>query len=190
METLYFPTEVWEQRALSKRERQKRYRTTGAAANLVKVETLIPADGRAEILALAARLRKRARRAAGRPNLPVDVPAVLRRIADLCAAQPRRYAAKPDVDNLVATSVNVPFPIRIDAKTLARALQSEEIPGPYHAHLERFLGETPLALLLRFCDRHDISASKLRHFIGKHRSRLALHRPELEEHLNALVSNS
>lgn len=175
---------------MSKRERQQRYRTTGAAANLVKVETLVPREGRAEILRLAARLRKRVRRTVAASNQPLDVAAVLRRIADLCAVQPRRYAARPDVDNLVATSVNVPFPIRIDAKTLAKVLRSERIPAAYRAHLERFLGETPLALLLRFCDRHGISARKLRDFIGRHRSRLALHRPELEEHLNALVPGS
>lgn len=174
---------------MSKKERQKRYRTTGAGASLVKVETLVPPEGRAEILRLAARLRKRVRRSAA-ADRQVDVPAILHRIAELCATQPRRYAARPDVDHIIATSVNVPFPIRIDAKTLADALQSEDIPARYSAHLERFLGETPIGLLLRFCDRHDISANKLRHFIGKHRARLALHRPELEEHLNAAASNT
>lgn len=175
---------------MSKQERQRRYRTTGAASNLVKVETLVPSEGRAQILRLAGQLRKRARRPVKASSAPLDVHAVLRKIAELCALQPRRYAAKPDVDHLVATSVNVPFPVRIDAEALANALQSETIPAGYHPHLERFLGETPLALLLRFCDRHDISPGKLRHFIGKHRSRLALRRPELEEHLNALVSSS
>jgi hypothetical protein len=168
---------------LSNKDRQKRYRTTGAAAALVKVETLVPPEGRAEILNLAARLRKRARR-------QVNVPTVLHRIAELCATQPRRYAARPDVDHIVTTSVNVPFPIRIDAQTLADTLQSENIPAGYHAHVERFLGETPIRLLLRFCDRHDISANRLRHFISKYRTRLALHRPELDEHLNALVSHT
>jgi hypothetical protein len=177
------------ERTLSKRERQKRYRTTGAAANLIKVETLVPPKGRAEILRLAARLRKRARRTFVAAS-PIDVPTVLRRIGELCAVQPRQYATKPDIDNLVATSVNVPFSHRIDANTLADALQSESIPEPYQGHLERFLGETPLSLLLRFCDRHGISAGKLRSFIDKHRGRLALHRPDLDEHLNALLPNS
>lgn len=175
---------------MSKRERQNRYRTTGAASRLVKVETLVPPEGRAEILKLAAKLRKRARRTSVTSGQPLDVPGILRRIGDLCALQPRRYTSRPDVDNLVATSVNVPFPIGIDAEALADALRTEEIPGPYYPHLERFLGETSLPLLLRFCDCHDISAGKLRDFIGKHRSRLALHRPELEEHLNALVPHS
>jgi hypothetical protein len=174
---------------LSNKDRQKRYRTTGAAATLVKVETLVPPEGRAEILNLAARLRKRARRSAAQDR-QVDVPAVLHRIAELCATQPRQYAARPDVDQIVATSVNVPFPIRIDAQTLAGTLQSENIPAGYHAHIERFLGETPIRLLLRFCDRHDISANRLRHFISKYRTRLALHRPDLDEHLDALVSHT
>lgn len=51
---------------LSKRERQKRYLTTGAAAGLIKVETLVPPEGRGEILRVAARLRKRGRREAAR----------------------------------------------------------------------------------------------------------------------------
>jgi hypothetical protein len=179
-----------EKGALSKRERQNRYRTTGAAANLIKVETLVPRDGRGEILRVAARLRKRARRGARAVDQPIDVAAVLRRIGKLCAVKPRRYATTPDVDNLVVTSVNVPFPHRIYAKTLVDALQSKRIPDLYVGHLERFLGETPLALLLRFCDRHGIGASELRSFIDKHRSRLALHRADLDEHLNALVSHS
>jgi hypothetical protein len=173
---------------MSKKDRQQRYRTTGAAASLIKVETLVPPEGRAEILRLAARLRKRVRRSPA-TRRKIDVSAVLRRISQLCAVQPRRYGARPDVDHIVATSVNVPFPIRIDAKALADALQSDVIPTPYAAHLERFLGETPIGLLLRFCDRHDISADRLRHFVDNHRTRLALHRPELEEHLNALVPN-
>ncbi len=175
---------------MGRSERQRRYRTTGAAANLVKVETLVPPEGRDEILRLAARLRKRARRSAAPSSSAVDVPAILLTIAELCAEQPRRYAARPDVDHLVATSVNVPFPRRIDAATLAEALRSETIPDVYQAHLERFLGETPLALLLRFCDRHGITAGKLRNFVDGHRSRLALHRPELDAHLDALVSHS
>lgn len=173
---------------MSKIDRQKRYRTTGAAADLVKVETLVPPEGRAEILKLASRLRKRARRQAAH-ELQIDVSAVLGRVAELCVSQPRRYATRPDVDHIVTTSVNVPFPVRIDAQTLADALKSGDIPERYDAHVERFLGETPIGLLLRFCDRHDISAGKLRNFVETHRTRLALHRPTLEEHLNALVPN-
>jgi hypothetical protein len=173
---------------VSKLERQKRYRTTGAAAKLVKVETLVPPEGRDEILKLAARLRKRARRKTA-PLSKLDAQEIVRRISELNALQPRRYAAQPNVDTLVATSVNVPFPIRIKAEKLAETLRSEEIPIQYRPHLERFLGETPQALLLRFCDRHGISADKLRSFVGKHRSLLGLHRPALDEHLDALVPN-
>lgn len=179
-----------EKSILSKRERQKRYRTTGAAANLIKVETLVPPEGRAEILRLAARLRRRARCTVAAAGPPFDVAAVLRRISELSAAQPRQYATKPDIDNLVITSVNVPFSHRIDAETLVSALQTGKIPESYQGHLERFLGETPLALLLRFCDRHRITAKELRGFIDKHRGRLALHRADLDEHLNALVPHS
>ncbi len=188
METLY--SDGTGDVPVTKGERQKRYRTTGAGAHLIKVETLVPAEGRGEILKLAAKLRKRARRTPVPSSQSLDIPEILQRVGDLCALQPRRYTSPPDVDNLVATSVNVPFPVRIDAETLADALRTEEIPGLYYPHLERFLGETSLPVLLRFCDRHDISAGKLRDFIGKHRSRLALHRPELEEHLNALVPHS
>lgn len=175
---------------MSKRERQKRYRTTGAGANLVKVETLVPPDGRAEILRLAARLRKRVRREGGTPKRPLDVEAVLKRVRELCAAQPRRYGLKSDIDNLITTSVNVPFSNRIDAKTLADALQREQIPEGYGGHLERLLGETPLNPLLRFCDQHGITPEEVRRFVRKHRDRLALHRPDLDEHLDALLPNS
>jgi len=172
---------------LSKRERQKRYRTTGAAANLVKVETLVPPEGRAEILKLAAKWRKRARRTSQKSGGRLDVSAILRRLHELCAEQPRRYAVKPDIDKIVTTSVNVPFPHPINSGLLADALLAERIPEGYRGHFERFLGETPLTLLLRFCDHHGITAGKLQSFVQKYRHDLALHRLELDEHLNALV---
>ena len=43
-------------------ERIRRYRTTGAAADLVRVEVLVPADGRERVLSLAQRLRDEHRR--------------------------------------------------------------------------------------------------------------------------------
>lgn len=48
---------------MSVRERIRRYRTTGAAADLVRVEILVPADGRERVLALARELREEHRRA-------------------------------------------------------------------------------------------------------------------------------
>jgi hypothetical protein len=174
---------------VSKQERQKRYRTVGAAANLVKVETLVPPEGRDDILRLAARLRRRARRQAARSSR-LDVSAILHRIAELNELQRRRYSVQPSTDNLVVTSVNVPFPVHINAESLAEALQSGDIPVQYRPHLERFIGEIPQVLLLRFSDRHSISAEKLRSFVAKNRSLLGLNRPELEEHLDALVPNS
>lgn len=172
---------------MTKRDRQKRYRTTGAAAKLVKVETLVPPDAREEILHLAARLRRRFRqRGAAETSRPLDVVAIIGRIRDLCALQPRRYAAAADIDRVTEVSVNVPFPNRIDAKTIAHALRDDAIPDGYRGHLERFLGETPLNSILRFCDHHGVTALKLAEFVGKHREDLALHRPDLEEHLHAL----
>ena len=88
------------------------------------------------------------------------------------------------------TSVNVPFPVHIDAESLAAALQYGAIPVQYRPHLERFIGEIPLVLLLRFCDRHGFLADKLRSFVAQHHSLLGLNRPELDEHLDALVPHS
>jgi hypothetical protein len=172
---------------MSKQDRQRRYRTTGAAAELVKVETLVPAEGREEVLRLAARLRRRFRR--GRTveaARPLDVDAIIGKLRELCTLQPRRYAGASDIDRVTEVSVNVPFPRRIDAETIARALMDDAIPDGYCGHLERFLGETPLNSILRFCDRHGIAASRLAGFVAKHREDLALHRPDLEEHLYAV----
>ena len=44
------------------RERIRRYRTTGAGAGLARVEVLVPAAARDEVLALARRLRREFRR--------------------------------------------------------------------------------------------------------------------------------
>lgn len=171
---------------MAARERQRRYLTTGAAAGLVKVETLVPPEARAEILRLAARLRKRARRPVTTPDLAFDVGRILERVRELCAVQPRRYAGQVDVDNVVTTSVNVPFPVAISAQALVDALRSGQIPTGYGGHLERFIGETPLFLLLRFCDRHGIAADTIHSFVTQHRHRLSINRPDLDTHLDAL----
>ena len=47
---------------MSKSQRQERYMTTGGAADLVKVETLVPTAYRARILELAADMREEHRR--------------------------------------------------------------------------------------------------------------------------------
>ena len=169
---------------MAKQDRQRRYKTTGAAADLIKVETLVPPEGREQILRLAARLRAEHRRA--RP----DVGKVLAKVRALCARQPRRYTLPEDVDTVVVTSVNVPFPKLIDAATLADAIRTSDIPQSYAGHLERFFGETPLNQLLRFCDRHAIGAPVLAGFVRSNRAKLALRRPDLEEHLDALVPGS
>ena len=172
---------------MARRDRQQRYKTTGAAADLVKVETLVPQDGRDQILNLASRLRDehRSRTQAIRPA--VDVGAVVARVRELCARQPRRYTLPADIDHLVVTSINVPFPELIDAGMLADAIRDDDVPPGYVGHLERFLGEAPLAHILRFCDRHDIKAPTLARYVRDHRSKLVLRRPDLEAHLDALV---
>ncbi len=45
------------------RERIQRYKTEGAAVGLARVEVLVPPEGRGQVLALAARLRKQHRHA-------------------------------------------------------------------------------------------------------------------------------
>lgn len=171
----------------SKQERQKRYRHVGAAAGLVKVETLVPPDGREQVLKLAAELRERHRH---RVLDPTDVDAIVGRVRQACVHQPRRYAPRADVDALVVTSVNVPFGRTIDAETLADSIRRDQVPAQYAGHFERFLGELPIAEVLRFGDRHGIDAPVLAKFVRHHREQLGLHRPELEDHLNALVPGS
>jgi len=166
---------------MAKRDRQRRYKLAGGAAGLVKVETLVPPEGRARILKLAAELRAQHRR--GR----VDVAAMVARVRTACKPLPRRYASPTDIDNLVVTGVNVPFPKPIDARTLAGAIRKGAVPPGYAGHFERFLGETPLVDILRFCDRHRIGAAALAEFVRGNRARLALRRPDLEEHLDAAV---
>lgn len=166
---------------MAKRDRQERYKRAGGAAGLVKVETLVPPEGRERILKLAAELRAEYRR--GR----VDVASVVSKVRKACKTLPRRYASQADIDTLVVTGINVPFPRSIDATKLADAIRKGAVPSGFAGHFERFLGETPLVDILRFCDRHDIQASELANFVRGNRSRLALSRPELEEHLDALV---
>lgn len=166
---------------MSKSQRQERYKTTGGAADLVKVETLVPAACRSQVLALAAKLREEHR------QRKAEVNAVVAKVRAACVSQPRRFAKPVNVDRIVVTSVNVPFPKSIDAETLAQSIKANTLPVGYHGHLERFLGEVSLTDILRFCDRHDIKANTLARYVRTNRRELALRRPDLEEHLNALV---
>lgn len=179
---------------MSKIERQKRYRTTGGAAEFVKVETLVPADGREQILRLAATLRashrRRFRPAPTAPHGKAQASMIVQALAafkEACSLQPRQYGEPADADNIVVPSVNVPFSHRIDAGGLADALKQNSVPKNFAGHLARFLGELPLPDILRFCDRHRISPPTLAGFVRAHRRDLGLHRPELEAHLDELV---
>ncbi len=169
---------------MAKRDRQRRYREIGAAADLVSVETLVPSWGREQILALAARLRRVQR------ERKANVEKVVARVRQLSEAQPRRYSVPIDIDRVVVTSVNVPFPRPIDAQALAGSIKANKIPEGYAGHFERFFGELALPNILRFSHRHGITAGDLALFVRKNGAKLALRRPDLEEHLNALVPNS
>ena len=172
--------------AMAKRTRQQRYLNEGAGAGLVRVETLVPRDGRDAILRLASRLRREARRRDRGPNTGIDVEAVLAKVRALCPPASRRVISASDPDHLVLTSVNVPFANRIDSEDLAEAIRTGRIPPGYRGHIERFLGETPLNRLLAFFDRHHIDTSMVAKFVREHGKGLALHRPDLQEHLRVL----
>ncbi len=161
-------------------ERQERYKTMGGAADLVKVETLVPPAYRERLLSLAKAFRDEHR------ENKDEAAAIAARVKAASAKLPKRFGLPPDVDRIITTSVNVPFPKDIDAATLAQGLSSNTLPKGYAGHFERFLGELPLTDILRFCDVHDITAQTLARFIKKHGARLALHRPDLDEHLDAL----
>ena len=55
---------------MSVQERIKRYKSTGGAAGLVRVEVLVPSEDRAHILAMAAELRARHRALEPAPKAP------------------------------------------------------------------------------------------------------------------------
>jgi hypothetical protein len=169
---------------MARRERQIRYKTTGGAADLVKVEVLVPPENRGEILALARTCRDEHRRKHGQR---IDAEDVVRRVADACEDQPRRYTQRSDIDKVVVTSVNVPFPVKIDASALAAALKGGAVPRQYAGHIARLLEEVPVGDILRFCDRHGISATEIARVMRK---QTGLRRPELQEHLDALVPHS
>lgn len=166
---------------MSKTARQRRYKTSGGASDLVKVEALVPPAYRERLLDLAKSFREEHRQRKD------AVAAVISRVRQACAGQPRRYAPPVDIDRIVTTSVNVPFPNSIEATVLARGLASNTIPKGFAGHYERFLGELPLTQILRFCDRHEVKAPVLARFLKKQGRRLALHRPDLAEHLNGVI---
>lgn len=173
-------------RDMAKRKRQERYLKEGAGAGLVRVETLVPADGRDAILRLASRLRRETRKRASEPKKGIDVEDVLAKIRALCPPISHRAISETDPDRLLVTSVNVPFANRIDSETLADVIRTGRIPPGYRGHIERFLGEIPLSRLLSFFDRHRIDTSTVAKFVREQGSSLALHRPDLQEHLRVL----
>jgi hypothetical protein len=155
----------------------------------VTVETLVPPEGRQAILRLAARLRKaaRTRPKAETGHPPLDVDAIVAKVRALCAAHSvRSVLSQSDRDRLIVTSVNAPFAKQIDAEQLAAGVRSGRIPSGYLGHFERFLGEIPLNRLLSFFDRYGIDAATVDRFVRKNAVELALHRPDLDEHLRAL----
>ena len=165
---------------MSKSERQERYKTSGGAADLVKIETLVPPAYRQRLLRIAKAFREEHRRS------KEEAASVIARVREASATQPKRYGALPDIDRIVVTSVNVPFPKDIDAETLAAGLASAEVHKEFAGHFARFLGELSLTDILRFCDRHDIKAATLSRFVKKNGKPLALSRPDLHEYLHAL----
>lgn len=172
--------------AMAKRKRQQRYLKEGAGAGLVRVETLVPADGRDAILKLASRLRRAARKRAPEPQRGVDVDGVLAKVRALCPPGSHRVTSETDPDRLLVTSVNVPFAKQIDSEGLVDVIRTGRIPPGYRGHIERFLGEIPLNRLLAFFDRHGIDPSRVARFVCEQGNGLALHRPDLLEHLRVL----
>jgi len=166
---------------MGKTERQERYKATGGAADLVKVETLVPPAYRERLLNLAASFRNEHR------QRKEEISAIVARVEKACETQPRRYAQPLDIDRIVVASVNVPFPKTIDVKTLVRSLQTNTLPKGYEGHFERLLGEVSLTDVLRLCDRHDVKPTTLARFVKTHGKKLALKRPELEEYLHGVV---
>ena len=165
---------------MGKTERQARYKTTGGAADLIKIETLVPLAYRERLLDIAKSFREEHRRG------KEETAAIVAKVREASASQPKRYRSLPDIDRIVVTSVNVPFPYGIDAETLVNGLVANTVPRKFAGHFGRFLGELSLTDILRFCDRHEIAASTLSRFVRKQGRRLALRRPDLDEHLHAL----
>ena len=76
---------------MATRKRQQRYLEEGAGAGLVRVETLVPADGRDAMLKLASRLRRQARERASAPESGIT-PEELGRLINSDVAKWREVA--------------------------------------------------------------------------------------------------
>ena len=107
---------------------------------------------------------------------PVDrqaaVAAIVAKVRAACEKQPCHYTLPIDIDRVVVTSVNVPFPHGIDAAMLAGALVTNTVPDGFAGHIARFLGEVPMRDVLRFCDHHGLPAGVLARYVETHGKRL------------------
>jgi hypothetical protein len=111
---------------------------------------------------------------------------VLLRSARLTPKTGRHLRRPSNPDRVVEVGVNVPFKQYVTVAELAEALRANQVPDRIAAHLARFLGEFTLAEILGFCDRHGIGKPSLSRFLRDHRAELAIRRPDLEAHLDAL----
>lgn len=136
------------------RERIRRYRTTGAAADLIRVEVLVPKESRGEILSLAERLRNEYR--CKKPVRSVNAEVVNDRaklmIHRLLA---RRMASEPDLvaqarDVLSSRRVGGASPEYIDEWKQLLALEPNELRRIITARTDdmyRLRVSSPLALV-------------------------------------------
>ena len=152
---------------MSKKERQNRYFSTGAGSGLQRVETLVPEGGREQILALAEKLRGEHRIRAARTKLSPEAKAIVERAISRSKSTAKKIRPAENVDKLVETSVNVPFPDHIDALTLAAILKSGILPGRYAPHVWRFIEEEDKARIARFLFAHNISEGEFQTSIKK-----------------------
>jgi hypothetical protein len=167
-------------RAIAKKQRQARYKTAGAAADLVRVEVLVPPSGRESILKSAETLRRDHRAAEN----------VRRVIEHARHFTPKKFTPPRDIDRIIETFVNVPFRQIVSAATLAQGVAENKIPPDAAAHFERFLGEASLDSIIRFNRRHGIAPSAALSFLKTHAARLSVKRPDIESHYAELLPRS
>jgi len=167
-------------RNTAKRQRQARYKTAGAGADLVRVEVLVPPSGRESILKNAEALRLSHRATEN----------IRRVIGHAQRFTPQKYAPPRDIDRIVETFVNVPFREIVSAETLAQGIAENKIPSGTVAHFERFLGEASLASIIRFNRHHGIAPSLALSFLKTNAAKLGVKRPDIESHYAELIPSS
>jgi hypothetical protein len=90
-------------------------------------------------------------------------------------------------DEALCASISVPFRDIITPDDLVASVRDPATHARWGAHLARLYGETPVPMVLDFCDRHGITAGELARSYGWCRDRFACVNEAIEAHLESLL---